>query len=205
MRFELPALPFDRDALEPHISADTVHYHYDKHHRGYLDKLEKALEGDETHREKSLEDIVRAAHRQENAAVFNPAAQVYNHNLYWRSLNPHDPVEPGEELAGALSQDFGSIDAFKAEFRDKAINQFGSGWAWLVFDSSAGRLRVIGTSDAMTPLVAGLEPLLTLDVWEHAYYLDYQNSRADYVDCFLDELINWEVAEQRYMAVPAAA
>jgi Fe-Mn family superoxide dismutase len=205
MRFELPELPFERDALEPHIGADTVHFHYEKHHQGYMDTLDKALRGNDERREDTLENIIRRTHRDEDAAVFNPAAQVYNHNLYWQSLSPASDRLPNESLSRAIDRDFGGIDAFKSRFREKALGQFGAGWAWLVFDPSTEQLRVLNTSNAMTPIVAGLEPLLTLDVWEHAYYLDYQNRRAEYVDGFLQQLVNWELAERRLLAIPEAA
>ncbi len=200
----IPDLPFDVDALEPHISAETVKFHYEKHHAGYLKKLEAALEGDER-RNDDLESIIRSAHEREEASVFNPAAQVYNHNLYWLSLDPQGGGEPGDDIKRLIDRDFGSVEDFKAEFADKAASQFGSGWTWLVFDASAGAFRIVSTSDAMTPLVAGLVPIITLDVWEHAYYLDYQNKRAEYIDVFLNKMINWARVEECVERLPIAA
>jgi Fe-Mn family superoxide dismutase len=205
MRFELPELPFDRDALEPHISAETVSVHYDKHHQGYLTKLEKALDGHAGLKDKSLVEIIRHAYGEENAGIFNPAAQVYNHNFYWQSLSPAGARKPSAALGDALQSSFGGLEGFNEAFREKAAGQFGSGWAWLVHDPSADGLRVVSTANAMCPVVLGLEPLLTLDVWEHAYYLDYQHRRADYIDCFLEKLINWDTAERRFNALPMAA
>ena len=204
MEFKLPELPFERNALEPHISSSTVHFHYDKHHAGYLDKLDEAL-SDGSKRDASLEDIIRDAYRNEDASVFNPAAQVYNHNMYWASLNPHGADGPTDQAKEAIDSQFGSVESFREEFREKALGQFGSGWTWLVYDPACEGMRVLSTSDAMTPLVAGMQPIVTLDVWEHAYYLDFQNERGKYVDAFLGKLISWERIERKIDDVPIAA
>lgn len=187
MEFEIPPLPYAKDALEPHVSAETLELHYEKHHRGYLDKLRKGIEG-KPEAEKSLEDLIQSA----SGDVFNNAAQVWNHSFYWMSMHPDGGGEPEEAaITGLIDSSFGSYDAFREAFADAANGEFGSGWAWLVRDP-AGRLRVRSSSDADNPLRKNLVPLLTLDVWEHAYYVDYRNERARYVDAFLDHLLNWD-------------
>lgn len=203
MKFELPPLPYEKDALEPHISARTVGYHYEKHHRGYMDKLDKALDDDR--RDLDLEEIINHAYATGDEAVFNPAAQVWNHNFYWQSLTPEGPTSPSPELEDEINSAFGSLADFKTAFTEAAAGEFGSGWAWLVQDTATDRLRVISTTDAMNPLTANKVPLLTLDVWEHAYYLDYQNERAAYIEAFLEAMINWDFASQRFQQVRKAA
>ena len=197
MKFELPSLPYAKGALEPHISARTIDFHYDKHHRGYLTKLEKAIEGKPI-AEKSLEEIIR----ESQGTVFNLAAQVWNHTFYWSSMSPKGGGGPHGDLASALDRAFGSADDFKRRFAEAANGEFGSGWAWLVLDRSK-KLRVIATDDAENPLQTGETPLLTIDVWEHAYYLDYQHQRPSYVKGFLDHLINWEFAADNYRRASA--
>lgn len=199
MNFEVPALPYEKSALSPHISEQTVELHYEKHHKGYMTKLEKALSGtiDE---DKELEDIVRAA----EGDLFNNAAQVWNHNFYWLSLDPQGGGDPGDMLGSALARDFGSVTRFKEEFASAAKSQFGSGWAWLVVND-AGRLIVRSSSDADNPLRSQQIPLLTLDVWEHAYYVDYYNERGAYVEAFLEHLVNWGFAQQNFLALEQAA
>ena len=192
MKFELPSLPYAKGALEPHISARTIDFHYDKHHRGYLTKLEKEI-GGKPIAEKSLEEIIR----ESQGTVFNLAAQVWNHTFYWGSMSPKGGGKPQADLASALDRAFGSADDFKRRFAEAANGEFGSGWAWLVLDRSK-QLRVIATDDAENPLQTGETPLLTIDVWEHAYYLDYQHQRPSYVQGFLDHLINWEFAADNY-------
>jgi len=204
MPVTVPELPFEAAALEPHISTRTVEIHYGKHHKGYVDKLNAALE-DDPRRNESLVSIIRSAHEREDAAVFNPAAQVYNHNLYWLSLDPQGGGKPSKSISKLIDRDFGSLADFKTLFADKAATQFGSGWTWLAFDPHTRSFRVVSTSDAMTPLVAGIKPLVTLDVWEHAYYLDYQNERRAYIDAFLNHLINWRQVEECLNELPAAA
>jgi Fe-Mn family superoxide dismutase len=189
MQFELKPLDYDYDALEPHIGARTVEIHYSKHHQGYLDKLEQAI-GDKPLAKESLEDIVRKT----DGSVFNSAAQVWNHDFYWKCMKPGGGGKPADDLEKLLSRDFGSLDRFRQDFAEAASNEFGSGWTWLVMDN--GKLRVISTTDADTPLTKNLTALLTLDVWEHAYYLDYQNERDAYIEAFLDHLINWDFARE---------
>ena len=194
MPITLPPLPYAYDALEPHIGAATLETHYDKHHRGYVDKTNNAIAGTERATQ-SLEQIVR----ESEGSLFNNAAQSWNHTFYWHSMTPGGTT-PGDELKSALARDFGSVDAFKRELADAANNQFGSGWAWLALERG-GKLRVLSTSDADTPLAHdGMVPLLTCDVWEHAYYLDYRNQRAKYVTAFIEHLVNWEFAEQNLRA-----
>jgi Fe-Mn family superoxide dismutase len=193
VKFELSPLPYPKDALEPALSARTLQYHYEKHHRGYMNKLAKALEGKPL-AEKSLEEIIRSA----KGSLFNHAAQVWNHDFYWRSMTPNGGGRPSGELAAAIERDFGSFEDWKQRFAEAANDEFGSGWAWLVAGPK-GRLRVISTSDAENPIQSGdSSPLLTLDVWEHAYYLDYQNERDRYVRGYLDSLVNWSFAEKNF-------
>lgn len=189
MRFELQALPYGITALEPHISGQTVNFHYNRHHRGYLDKLKKALAGTAA-AESTLEEIILNSDED----VFNNASQVWNHSFYWNSMSPEGGGDPGRGFAELLKRDVGGIDEFKREFAEIANTQFGSGWAWLVVDGD-GRLRLLSTPNAKSPLSDGVYPLLTLDVWEHAYYLDYQNERGAYIEAYLDHLINWRFAE----------
>ncbi len=198
MAFELPTLPFPKDALEPYMSANTFSYHHEKHHAGYVNNLNKAIEGTEL-ASKSLEDVILAsAQDPAQAGVFNNAAQVFNHTFFWHSLKPNGGGVPTGAIADKITADFGSYDTFKAEFAKAAATQFGSGWAWLVLDN--GTLKVTKTGNAENPLTAGQTPLLTLDVWEHAYYLDYQNKRPDYINTYLDHLVNWDAANERLAA-----
>ena len=190
MNFELPPLPYEKDALQPHVSARTLDIHYEKHHRGYLEKLRKAIEG-KPEADQTLEDLIRTA----EGDVFNNAAQVWNHTFYWRSMRPGGGGEPEGQLRAALDEAFGSVPDFKQTFAEAANGEFGSGWAWLVRDNH-GRLRVMSSSDAENPLRRDYKPLLTLDVWEHAYYLDYQNERDRYVKGFLDHVLDWGFVTQ---------
>ena len=191
MAHTLPDLPYASDALEPHISARTLSFHHGKHHAGYVKKLNAAIEGTPD-ADKSLEDLVRSS----VGGVFNNAAQHYNHSFYWQSLSPNGGGAPTGELAAAINSTFGSFDAFKEAFTKEAGTHFGSGWAWLVKDAD-GKLGVISTHDAGCPLAEGLTPLLTCDVWEHAYYLDYQNARPSYLEHYW-ELVNWDFAAKNY-------
>jgi len=195
MKFELSPLPYAKGALEPYISAKTVDLHYEKHHRGYLRKLQKAIEG-KTEAQWSLEDLFS---NSKAAGVFNNAAQVWNHAFYWNSMRPAGGGKPNGQLSSALEKKFGSIADFKRELAQTATGHFGSGWAWLVLEKG-GELKVASTSDAENPLQWRAIPLLTIDVWEHAYYLDYQNERDKYVTAYLDHLINWDFAEANYKA-----
>jgi Fe-Mn family superoxide dismutase len=191
---ELPPLPYPDDALAPVISSNTIGFHYGKHHRGYLDKLNELIQGTPM-ADMRLEEIVRAvAADPEKKAVFNNAAQTWNHTFYWRSMRPKGGGKPSGELAAKIDASFGSFDEFRKQFVDAGLTQFGSGWAWLVSDK--GSLKVIKTPNADTPVTTAAVPLLAIDVWEHAYYLDYQNRRKDYVTAVLDNLINWDFAEE---------
>ncbi len=196
-RFELPPLPFAEDALAPHISKETVAVHYGKHHRGYIDKTNRMVTGT-PHEGKSLAEIIRAtAGDPDQVGLFQNAAQAWNHTFYWKSLTP-TATSPSGRLAEAIERDFESLAELKAAFRHKAGSQFGSGWGWLVADG--GRLKVMKTANADTPIAHGLTPLFTVDVWEHAYYLDYQNRRGDYLAAVLDNLINWDFAARNLAA-----
>ena len=188
----LPPLPWADTALAPVISANTIGFHYGKHHQGYVTNLNKLVAGT-PFTDQSLEQIVRAtAGKAEQAGIFNNAAQVWNHTFYWQSLKPGGGGEPPAALKAKIEASFGSVEACREELTKAATSQFGSGWAWLVADG--GVLKVVKTGNAETPLTGSMKPLLTIDVWEHAYYLDYQNRRADYVAAVLDKLINWEFA-----------
>jgi len=190
----LPPLPYAENALEPVISAKTMSFHYGKHHKAYVDNLNKLIAGTE-YADLSLEKIIAStAGRPERVAIFNNAAQTWNHTFYWNSMTPKGGGEPPSALKKRIEASFGSVDACKKELASAAVSQFGSGWTWLVLDS--GILKVVKTANADVPLTTGIKPLLTIDVWEHAYYLDYQNRRADYVNTMLDKLINWEFALQ---------
>ena len=192
--FSLPPLPYAENALVPVVSAETVSFHYGKHHKGYVDNLNKLVAGTE-YADLTLEAIIdRAAGRADKAAIFNNAAQIWNHTFYWQSMTVKGGGEPPAALKRRMESAFGSVDACKKELAGAAVSQFGSGWAWLVLDGN--ELKVVKTANAEVPLTMGMKPLLTIDVWEHAYYLDYQNRRADYVNAVLDKLINWEFALQ---------
>ncbi len=185
-----PALPYAQDALEPHISANTLSFHYGKHHAGYIKKLNAAVEGTDL-AGLSLEELIA---KGPSTGVFNNAAQTYNHTFYWNSLSPNGGGEPTGKVADAINGAFGSFEAFKAAFTSAAGTHFGSGWGWLVKDAD-GNLSVTSTHDAGCPLTDGLTPLLVVDVWEHAYYLDYQNRRPDYLAGFW-QLVNWDFVAQ---------
>jgi Fe-Mn family superoxide dismutase len=188
----LPPLPYADDALAPVISANTIGFHYGRHHRGYVDNLNKLIAGTEL-ADLPLEKIVAAtAGKTDRTAIFNNAAQTWNHTFYWQSLKPGGGGEPPAALKQRIEAAFGSVDACRKELAAASVGQFGSGWAWLVADR--GTLKVLKTANADTPLTAGLTPLVNIDVWEHAYYLDYQNRRADYVSAVIDKLLNWEFA-----------
>lgn len=194
----LPPLPYADNSLAPVISAKTIGFHYGKHHKGYVDNLNKLVTGTEF-ADLSLEKIIAAtAGQTEKTAIFNNAAQIWNHTFYWRSLKVNGGGEPPAALKQKIEASFDSVDACKKELLTAATTQFGSGWAWLVLDSD--KLKVIKTGNAELPLIQGMKPLLTIDVWEHAYYLDYQNRRADYVNALLDKLINWDFAAENLSA-----
>jgi Fe-Mn family superoxide dismutase len=190
----LSPLPYADSALNPIISANTIGFHYRKHHKGYVDALNKLVEGTEF-ADLPLEKILtETAGKPDKTAIFNDAAQTWNHTFYWRSLRPKGGGEPPVALKREIEASFVTLDACKKELATAATTQFGSGWAWLVLD--AGKLKVVKTGNAELPLTKGMKPLLTIDVWEHAYYLDYQNRRADYVNAVLDKLINWSFAAE---------
>ena len=189
MAFELPALPYAQDALAPHISAETLEYHYGKHHQTYVTNLNNLVKGTEFENA-SLEDVILKS----DAGLFNNSAQVWNHTFYWNSMKPGGGGAPTGEIADAINSAFGSFDDFKAKFAEAATTQFGSGWAWLV-DSGSG-LEIMKTSNADLPLKHSSKALLTIDVWEHAYYIDFRNARPNYISTFLDHLVNWYFAAQ---------
>ena len=192
MAFELPPLPWADDALDPHISAQTMGFHYGKHHRAYVTKLNEGVAGTPL-AEKSLEDVIKATKGDPaKAGVFNAAAQTWNHTFFWKSMKPGGGGAPTGKLAEKINASFGSFDAFKKEFSTKAATLFGSGWTWLV--NNGGKLEITQTFNAGTPLTEGVTPLMTIDVWEHAYYLDFQNRRPDFIQTFLDHLVNWDFA-----------
>ncbi|KTD76453.1 superoxide dismutase [Fe] [Legionella waltersii] len=187
MTFTLPQLPYELNDLEPHISKETLEYHYGKHHNAYVTNLNKLIPGTEFE-SMSLEDIILKS----KGGIFNNAAQVWNHTFYWHSMSPNGGGEPKGKIAEAINKHFGSFSAFKEQFTQAAATTFGSGWAWLVQDQS-GDLKITSTSNAGTPMTEGLKALLTCDVWEHAYYIDYRNRRPDYIEGFWS-LVNWEFA-----------
>ncbi len=193
MKHELPDLPYAKNALEPHISQETLEYHHGKHHNAYVTKLNEMIPGTEFEN-LPLEDIIRKA----SGGLFNQAAQIWNHTFYWNSLSPSGGGDPSGELAEAINRDFGSVDAFRKEFTDKTIANFGSGWGWLVKNKADGRLSIVQTDDADTPLTDDtVIPLLTCDIWEHAYYIDYRNARPKYMEAFWN-LVNWEFAARNF-------
>ncbi len=193
MTIELAPLPYPLDGLAPHITERTLGFHYNRHHAGYVANLNKMIAGS-PHEHASLEDIVAVADKP--SALFNNAAQAWNHAFYWNSMTPCGLEAPSAELLAALEESFGSLDAFNTEFAAAAAGNFASGWTWLVADGSG--LSIVNTDDADTPLRHGQHPLLTIDVWEHAYYLDYQNARPAYVEAFVEHLINWQFASTNY-------
>jgi Fe-Mn family superoxide dismutase len=192
MTFELPPLPYGKSALEPHMSAKTLDFHHDKHHRAYVTALNDLVKGTPL-ATKSLEAIIKETAKDDaKSSVFNDAAQTWNHTFFWSSMKPKGGGTPTGVLAQRIDRDFGSLAKFKEQFKQAAVGEFGSGWAWLVLDKN--ELKVTKTSNAMTPVALGQTAILTCDVWEHAYYLDYQNRRPDFVQAFLDHLVNWEFA-----------
>lgn len=191
MKFELDPLPYAKNALAPHLTEETLSFHYEKHHQTYMTNLKKLLEG-KPEADKSLEEIVKSA----SGGLFNNAAQVWNHDFYWKSMKPNGGGEPTGALADAIKKDFGSYADFRTKFHAAALAQFGSGWAWLV--KNQGKLEIVTTGNAETPLTKGMTCLMTCDVWEHAYYIDFRNLRAKYVDTFLDKLVSWDFAQANF-------
>ena len=193
MAFELPPLPYAQDALAPHISAETLEYHYGKHHQTYVDNLNKAVAGTDNENA-SLESIIMSA----EGPLFNNAAQVWNHTFFWNCLTPNGGGQPTGAVLDRINADFGSYDAFRAQLTEAGLTQFGSGWAWLVEDG--GKLAIMKTPNADLPMKHGVKALLTIDVWEHAYYIDYRNARAKFIDVVLDNLVNWDFVAENLAA-----
>ena len=194
MAFELPPLPFPKNALEPHMSAQTFDFHHGKHHQAYVTNLNNLVKGSPMESQ-SLEELIKSSYKDTSkTGIFNNAAQVWNHTFFWNSMKPHGGGAPSGAAAEAINGAFGSADKFKEQFKAAGAGQFGSGWAWLVSDH--GQLKIVATPNAVTPLAEGQTPLLTCDVWEHAYYLDYQNRRPDFLQAFLDHLVNWDFVAQ---------
>ena len=190
----LPPLPYAENALSPVISANTISFHYGKHHKGYVDNLNKLIAGTEFVDLPLSTIITKTAGKADKSAIFNNAAQAWNHTFYWRSLQPNGSGQPPAVLLGKIEASFGNLDACKKELATAATAQFGSGWAWLVL--AGDKLKVVKTGNADVPMTTGVKPLLAIDVWEHAYYLDYQNRRPDYINAVLDKLINWDFAAE---------
>jgi len=198
MSYELPTLPYDYTALEPYISESTLEFHHDKHHAAYVNNFNAAVEGTDLDSQ-PIETVIKAiASNPEKTGVFNNAAQAWNHTFYWNSMKPNGGGMPAGDLAKKIDTDFGSFEKFAEAFKNAGATQFGSGWAWLVLNN--GTLKVTKTPNADNPLTSGQVPLLTMDVWEHAYYLDYQNKRPDYMGAFLSNLANWDFAAQNLAA-----
>lgn len=197
MAFTLPDLPYSKDALAPHISAETLEFHHGKHHKTYVDKANDAVKGTDLEGQ-DLESVIKKSWSDKNMGVFNNAAQIWNHTFYWNSMSPKGGGAPTGEIADAITKSFGSFEKFAEEFKTAGATQFGSGWAWLV--KNGDKLEVRKTPNAENPITDGATPLITMDVWEHAYYLDYQNRRPDYMGAFLGNLINWDFANANLRA-----
>lgn len=202
MTIKLPKLPYEQDALEPHISAETMALHYGKHHKGYVDKTNKLIDSTPL-ADLGLVDIITQARESDAIPLLNNSQQAWNHTFLWESMTPNGPIQPEGRIAQLVKEAYGDMDQFKVKFKVSATGQFGSGWTWLVMDGS--KLKIMSTSNADSPVATHLTPLLTLDVWEHAYYVDYRNERAKYVDTFLDHLINWKFAAQNLESLSQAA
>jgi Fe-Mn family superoxide dismutase len=187
MNFEVEALPYAKDALAPAMSEETLNFHYEKHHKGYMTKLKAAIEGTPD-AQKSLEDFVKSS----SGGNFNNAAQVWNHTFFWKGMKPNGGGAPTGKVADLINKSFGSYDGFKEQWLAKASAQFGSGWAWLVLDGGEG--KIVTTGNAETPLTTAAKPLITIDVWEHAYYIDHRNDRAAFIKVWLDKLVSWDFA-----------
>ncbi|MCP5369425.1 MAG: superoxide dismutase [Rickettsiaceae bacterium] len=192
--FILPELPFDKNDFMPHFTSETFDYHHGKHHNAYVTNLNKLLENNNEYKNLDLEEVI-AKSCTHNQSIFNNAAQIWNHSFFWNSIHPSKNHNPTGNILKQIEQDFGNYDKFTKEFKEAAISQFGSGWAWLVYSLSEGKLKIVKTANAETPITDGLHPIIACDVWEHAYYIDYRNKRPDYIDSFLNNMINWEFAE----------
>jgi Fe-Mn family superoxide dismutase len=190
MTIQLPELPYARNALAPHISENTINYHYGKHHQAYVTNLNNLIKGTDLE-SKGLEEIIKISYQDKSkAAIFNNSAQIWNHTFYWHSMKPNGGGEPNGKILEKIIADFGSWQNFVTDFKNAGATQFGSGWAWLIFEDN--KLKITKTGNAETPLTSNAKPLMTMDVWEHAYYLDYQNARPNYIDIFLNHLVNWD-------------
>lgn len=193
-KIELPNLPYEKNALEPYISENTLNYHYGKHHQAYVTNLNNLIDGTELEG-KSLEEIIKISEKDASKiGIFNNAAQVWNHSFYWNSMKPNGGGKPSGKVLAKIEESFGSYENFVKEFSNAGATQFGSGWAWLVLEDN--KLKIIKTANALTPLTSNATPLMTMDVWEHAYYLDFQNARPNYISTFLEKLVNWEFVEK---------
>lgn len=202
MQISLPDLPYGHDALTPYISAETMETHHGKHHRGYVEKANKLIQGTQ-YENRPLEEIIVAAKRAGDNAVFNNAAQAWNHSFFWQCLVPGGGGEPKGPIAERIVQDLGGYSQFRDSFKQAGAGQFGSGWAWLVLDQ--GKLKIVSTGNADNPLTHDQIPLLTVDVWEHAYYLDYKNKRPDFLETVIDKLLNWDFANENLALAKSAA
>lgn len=196
--FVLPELPFEKDAFQPHFSVETFEYHHGKHHNAYVTNLNKLLEANNEMQNMDLETII-AQSNGNNIGVFNNAAQIWNHTFFWHSIKPNSGGKPTGDILAAIENDFGSYEKFADQFKQAALAQFGSGWAWLV--SRDGKLEIMKTANAETPITENVCPIIACDVWEHAYYIDYRNKRPDYVSTFIDNMINWDFAEMNFSKV----
>lgn len=198
MGYELPPLPYAYDALDPYITAKTFEFHHDKHHAAYVTNYNNLIKETDL-ADKSIEEVIKATYNDSSkGGIFNNAAQAWNHTFFWNGMKPGGGGAPTGAIAAKIDSDLGGYDKFKEEFKKAAATQFGSGWAWLVLDN--GTLKIINSPNAVNPLALGLTPLLTLDVWEHAYYLDYQNKRPDFIDAFINHLINWDFVNENMAA-----
>ncbi len=195
MSYQLPPLPYPQNALEPYVTSNLMSFHYGKHHQTYVDKYNELIKGT-SFADKPLEKVIQETFGVlDHKVLFNNAAQIFNHNFFWHSMKPKGGGEPAGKMKSAIESSFGNFDKFKSDFTDQATKLFGSGWVWLVKESD--KLSILQTKDAETPITGNTsKPLLTLDVWEHAYYLDYQNKRPDFIKAYLDHLVNWEFAEK---------
>jgi Fe-Mn family superoxide dismutase len=197
MTFKLTELPYDLDALEPHVSARTLEFHHGKHHKGYVEKLNQNA-GGTRYDDMALEEVIQQSHKNNDTPVYNNASQAWNHTFFWDSMSPGEASRPSGSLSDMIDDQFGGLDEFRKQFKESAVGRFGSGWTWLVAEEDT--LAIVSTSNADSPLITPTAPLITLDVWEHAYYLDYQNARDKFVDAFLGHLINWDFAEDNFDA-----
>jgi Fe-Mn family superoxide dismutase len=191
--FELPELPYEKDAFEPHFSPETFDYHHGKHHNAYVTNLNNLLEDNREMHGLDLEQIIKTSHNTNNA-IFNNAAQIWNHTFFWHSIKPGAGGIPTGAMLDKINKDFGSYEEFAKQFKQAALTQFGSGWAWLVLNNKNDKLEIVKTANAETPLTDDMAPLIACDVWEHAYYIDFRNRRPDYVSIFLDHMVNWDFA-----------